>query len=207
MFSDIVVEHSGRPDPSASPQIQQHQTTPNNVNVCWNEKTTQTEDPSARTTGSSPAPPCAGLETQPTGSALLSPIPSPSSSLIRKSSLKKSPAHSSSSRIGDERIPTSYSAPGPGPGTTSPNNPIAGLTCQELLALSGALGAALPTPLALPAQYVEEIPVSGSSATPTTTNTVGKHNNNNQLAPPGSIILPTLAMALWPEPMYNPGNL
>ena len=67
--------------------------------------------------------------------------------------------------------------------------PSTGLTCQELLALSGALGAALPTPLALPTQtlcYDDDVPTV-------------KLNNNNPLNSSGPI-LPTLAMALWPEP-------
>jgi hypothetical protein len=80
----------------------------------------------------------------------------------------------------------------------------AGLTCQELLALSGALGAALPTPLALPVASAAE------DATVAANKYVHQHrrnnnNNNNQLAlrtatNSNSSILPTLAMALWPEP-------
>ena len=92
----------------------------------------------------------------------------------------------------ERRISGSSSVPSTsGTGTV----PSAGLTCQELLALSGALGAALPTPLALPAQalcYNEDVPTA-------------KLNNNNPLN--SSVpILPTLAMALWPEPYAGEFN-
>lgn len=166
MFSDIVVEHgSGDGMDHAA-----------NVNVCWNEKTTQTD------------------YSESAGECHLLPGSNPSSpsSLNRKSSLKQP-----SRPVAEERLP-SYSAPGPG--STSPVNG-AGLTCQELLALSGALGAALPTPLALPSypSASEEVPAAAASVTP------AKHsNNNNQLAPPSVMpILPTLAMSLWPEPFQG----
>lgn len=147
------------------------------LNVGWAEKSSQDR-------------PEAAAE-HPSGSGRSSP-----SSLNRKPSLKHRPA----SRTADERLP-GYSAPGPGPGSAPVNG--AGLTCQELLALSGALGAALPTPLALPSYPAasggtEEVSAVGAGAA-----LVAKHgNNNHQLAPPGQLmpVLPTLAMSLWPEP-------
>ena len=177
MFSDIVVEHG-------SGDGGDHVV---NVNVCWNEKMTQTGDYGET-----------GASTSADGHLLAGSNPSSPSSLNRKSSLKQR----TTSRPADERL-ASYSAPGPGPGSLAPIPPVsgAGLTCQELLALSGALGAALPTPLALPSYP------SGSEEA--TAAVAAKHsNNNNQLAPPGALmpILPTLAMSLWPEPFNFQGT-
>lgn len=171
MFSDIVVEH-GSGD-GADHVV--------NVNVCWNEKTTQTDHSEAAGAAS--------------GDCHLS-NPSSPLSLNRKPSLRQRRP----SRTAD--LP-SYSAPGPGPGT-SPAPPAvngAGLTCQELLALSGALGAALPTPLALPSYPSGSDEAAAAAAAVA----AAKHsNNNNQLAPPGVMpILPTLAMSLWPEPFQG----
>lgn len=175
MFSDIVVEHGGGGSGNGADHVV-------NVNVCWNEKTTQTENSEAT----------ASIE-HPSGSG-----PSSPSSLQRKPSLKQ---QRPTSRPADERLP-SYSAPGPGPGVASAPVNGAGLTCQELLALSGALGAALPTPLALPS-YTTTSAISDEVG-PTGVSTLAtKHgNNNHQLAPAGQLmpVLPTLAMSLWPEP-------
>ena len=195
MFSDIIVEHCGggtSPAPSAAALT----VSGNNVNVCWNEKTTQTEE-TARP---------AGVESG--GNLLLSPNPS----LVRKSSLKQQRSCSPRMMLPDHSQTAAATA------AAAANNKsaaaavaaVTGLTCQELLALSGALGAALPTPLALPSQYVsDELPPSSSGGAATagtvpTSASGAKHNNNNQLAPPGMPILPSLAMALWPEP-YTSG--
>lgn len=210
MFSDVVSEHRGMDGAQSSPQSSVQAS---NVNVCWNEKTTQTEDSTgARRGSSSPVVVSAtGISVIMPGNetvALVSPIPSPLP-LSRKPSASFKRRQSRATT--DERSVPSYSAPGPGPGA-----PAGGLTCQELLALSGALGAALPTPLALPSSsyVVDELPpstVSGTTTTgpPASSSSNNKpHNNNNQLAPPGVMpILPTLAMALWPEPSsYSPAG-
>lgn len=204
MFNDVIVEHGRSNTDPPSPQLQPRMV--NNLNVCWNEKTTQTDDVSASVSagsvrpGSSPTPLTAPGETS---SIVLSPNPSPSLH-NRKASLKRRPSSHNSPSGGSERVPT-YLAPGPGPGGSSNNNnAAAGLTCQELLALSGALGAALPTPLALPSPYVDELPSAGGGAATTSSATTEKHNNNNQLVPPGIMpILPSLAMSLWPEPFQG----
>ena len=123
MFSDVIVEHAGA-----------------DVNVCWNEKTTQTNESNAGSVTASPVQP----------------------------SLKRRPSQRRPGKSEDERLAAG-----------------AGLTCQELLALSGALGAALPTPLALPS-YPDATSVPIDDPTPAP---------NSQ---PG--VMPILAMSLWPEP-------
>jgi len=197
MFSSVVVEH-GLSNSAAD------------VNVCWNEKTSQTGQASGFNCELVVCSP-GGITHPPAGSS----NPSSPLSLNRKSSLKQR-----NTSIADEQR-----LPGPAlmaggvttmtTTTTSPQVPNgAGLTCQELLALSGALGAALPTPLALP-NYpsVEELPTPQSStaaaAMAVTPTASSKHGNNNKcnsqlLAPPGMMpILPTLAMSLWPEPFQG----
>ena len=150
-FSDIVVELSADLlEPSA------------NVNVCCNEKTTQTEDSLSNFSND--------VQQQQQASP---------------TNLKSEPAKGVRDGHVDGRVP-SYLAPGPGPGPACP-----GLTCQELLALSGALGAALPTPLALPNNQV--VSATGEQPAPA-------KNNINPLNS-SSAILPSLAMALWPEPV------
>lgn len=149
MFSDVIVEHRGA-----------------DANVCWNEKTTQTD---ARRPSESSAQP--GRESA-TPSAAASPVQR-GPSLKRRASQRRKAA-------GDEAL-----APAAG----------AGLTCQELLALSGALGAALPTPLALPsypdgaATPINDPPAAPSNSTPALKATSGQ---------PGA--MPILALSLWPEP-------
>ena len=115
----------------------------------------------------------------------------PSTSLLRKaSSLSSSP-----------RRPTTAT-------TLTAPTAAAGLTCQELLALSGALGAALPTPSALPVATGEDASSAAAAAATKYVHHHHRNNNNNQLAlraaaaaaSSNSSILPTLAMALWPEP-------
>lgn len=71
----------------------------------------------------------------------------------------------------------------------------AGLTCQELLALSGALGAALPTPLALPSYPDGPSPASAPAPIDDPPPAA-----NSQ---PG--VMPILAMSLWPEPFSGNG--
>ena len=174
MFSDVIVEHSGGAGGDPSSSLGQPTQTAN-VNVCWNEKTTQTDDSASRGRSTSPV----------TTMAVIMPDASTPLPLHRKASSSLKRRQSSAIAV------PSYAAPGPGPGASS----VASLTCQELLALSGALGAALPTPLALPST---DLP--SSTAAPGASS--GKpHNNNNT---PGHVLLPTLAMALWPDPSSNP---
>lgn len=196
MFSDVVVAH-GMSNSDAD------------VNVCWSEKITQT---GGLTTGPVVVA-SAGSESRqshhsPSGSS----NPSSPLSLNRKSSLRQRVI---SSRTADDRLSSCPATPGPVSGTISggltatststqvPNG--AGLTCQELLALSGALGAALPTPLALPSYPSDEPKTAVMVVAPVSAKHSNNHKCNNQLlAPPGMMpILPTLAMSLWPEPFQG----
>ncbi|XP_059352397.1 voltage-dependent T-type calcium channel subunit alpha-1G-like isoform X2 [Daphnia carinata] len=180
MFSDVVVAH-GMSNSAAD------------VNVCWSEKITQTggfaTEPVASAGSESRQP-----HHQPSGSS----HPSSPMPFNRKSSLRQ---RVPSNRTIDERRP---SCPAAASGTSVPNG--AGLTCQELLALSGALGAALPTPLALP-NYPSDEPTTTAMVVAPPAKHSNNHKCNNQLlAPPGMMpILPTLAMSLWPEPFQEPG--
>jgi hypothetical protein len=204
MFSNVVVEH-GLSNSAAD------------VNVCWNEKTTQTGQTggggfNCELVVGSPG----GITHPPAGSS----NPSSPLSLNRKSLLRQR----KSSNADEQRLPSPGLMAGgvtttttTAAAATSPQVPNgAGLTCQELLALSGALGAALPTPLALPNYPSVEDPaspqlsstaVAAMAVSPTVTSS--KHSNNNKcnnqlLAPPGMMpILPTLAMSLWPEPFQG----
>ncbi|KZS13807.1 putative Voltage-dependent T-type calcium channel subunit alpha-1I [Daphnia magna] len=196
MFSDVVVAH-GMSNSAAD------------VNVCWSEKITQTGGFTTESVAS------AGSESrQPHHQTSGSSNPSSPLSFNRKSSLRQ---RVTPNQTTDELRP-SCSALGPGSGTTSgsvaatstltqvPNG--AGLTCQELLALSGALGAALPTPLALPNYPSDEPKTAVMVVAPVAAKHSNNHKCNNQLlAPPGMMpILPTLAMSLWPEPFQDPGR-
>jgi hypothetical protein len=207
MFSNVVVEH-GLSNSTAD------------VNVCWNEKTTQTGQQQLSGFNCELVVACSA-GTHPSS---ISSNPSSPLSLVRKSSLKqqRGPNSPASNRTMDEQRPSSYSTVGcltaTTASTTTPQVPNgAGLTCQELLALSGALGAALPTPLALPNYPSVEEPQQQQSssssslvATVTPTAASSKHSNNNKcnnqlLAPPPGLmpILPTLALSLWPEPFQG----
>lgn len=207
MFSNVVVEH-GLSNSTAD------------VNVCWNEKTTQTGQQQLSGFNCELVVACSA-GTHPSS---ISSNPSSPLSLVRKSSLKqqREPNSPASNRTMDEQRPSSYSTAGcltaTTASTTTPQVPNgAGLTCQELLALSGALGAALPTPLALPNYPSVEEPQQQQSssssslvATVTPTAASSKHSNNNKcnnqlLAPPPGLmpILPTLALSLWPEPFQG----
>lgn len=182
-FSDIVVELRG--DDTS-------------FNVCCNEKMTQTEG------------------------SLSSVVLAVSS--VNEMATQLPPPHRTKSCLhGRTRDGhgAAYSASGSGSVPLSP-----GLTCQELLALSGALGAALPTPLALPNQNVQRFNVAheasgvqagpGVGTTATAASTTGaavgsatisandqlqpmpaKNNKNSPLN--SATILPSLALALWPE--------
>jgi hypothetical protein len=205
MFSNVVVEH-GLSNSAAD------------VNVCWNEKTTQTGQTGGGGGFNCELVVCSpgGITHPPAGSS----NPSSPLSLNRKSLLRQR----KSSNADEHRLPSPGLMAGGVTTTTttaaatSPQVPNgAGLTCQELLALSGALGAALPTPLALPnypsvddpaSPQLSSTAVAAMAVSPTVTSS-SKHSNNNKcnnqlLAPPGMMpILPTLAMSLWPEPFQG----
>lgn len=179
MFSDIVVEHgTNKSDAAAGDHA---------GNVYWTEKTTQTNagysNESVNERGSD----------------------SPSTISRRPSRKHRTPAGNSNRMASD--LP-GYSATGQGPGMVPVPVNGAGLTCQELLALSGALGAALPTPLALPTYTATAAASSAVSTAPLTDDPVVSNasasltgnNNHLTLAPQLMPVLPTLAMSLWPEP-------
>ena len=198
MFSNVVVEH-GLSNSTAD------------VNVCWNEKTTQTGQ--QQLSGINCELVVCSAGTHPSS---ISSNPSSPLSLVRKSSLKqqRGPNSPASNRAIDGQRLSNYSTAGltttTATASTTPQVPNgAGLTCQELLALSGALGAALPTPLALPNYPSVEESQQQQSSSSSSLVASSKHSNNNKcnnqlLAPPGMMpILPTLALSLWPEPFQG----